>query len=408
MSADIGLGHVGAGEGAALAPAQHRRDQRRIGDQYRHGAVPSRFLAACESAVRFGSKDLKYYGVLLIHFFLINIAQAHENQTIAMTGEPSMAHDDYETIELALLPPTLPGHPRGPIDPGTWLSQDHLSGNWYGLRGQLSDQGIMIESSIVADGSKNLKGGENVHGETFRHLYDLNVTFDLEQLLGWQGATVFLDFYNQHGADGSEDTGDIQAYSNVDAPDRTQLAEVWIQQVLIEESLEIKFGKMDSNADFAYVDNGGEFINSSAGFSPTIALLTYPETAVGVVLFSNPGENLSANFGVYDGAAQEGITTGTRGFSTWFDSSPSDLLLIGEVAVTWDDDNLPGRIGVGGWRHTGRFDKFDGGAEHGTNGLYFVCDKALSKENPDDPEDDQGTSFFVQYGLADQDVMEIE
>lgn len=331
---------------------------------------------------------MKYYVVVLIYCFLLGVSQAQENQTIEGTGDPSREDDYYEKIvDLASLPATLSGHQRGPVDRGTWLQADHLSGNWNGLRLQRSDEGIMIESAMVADWSRNLKGGVNTHGETFRHLFDFNMTFDLEQLLGWEGTTVFLDFYNQHGADGSEDTGDIQGYSNIDSPDRTQLAEVWIQHMLIEESLFIKFGKMDTNADFAYVDNGVEFINSSAGFSPTIFMPTYPETAVGVVLFWNPGENLSVNFGVYDGAAQEGIPTGTRGFSTWFDSSPADLFLIGEVGMVWDEDILPGRIVGGGWRHTGSFDTFDGGTKKGTEGFYLVCEKSISQEKPDDQED---------------------
>ena len=91
-----------------------------------------------------------------------------------------------------------------------------------------------------------------------------------------------------------------------------------------------------------------------------------------------------------------------------FESAPADLFLIGEVGVTWDEDILPGRIVVGGWRHTGSFDTFDGGTEKGTEGFYLVCEKLIRQEKPNDPEDDQGTSLFVQYGVADQEVIEIE
>src|SRR5204862_431765 len=111
----------------------------------------------------------------------------------------------------------------------------------------------------------------------------------------------------------------------------------------------------DANADIAYVEYGLRFVSSSFGHSPTIlGMPSYPDPSYGASLFLRPGEGWYAGAGVYDGAAQAGVRTGQSGPGTLF-GSPSDLFLIGEAGRKWDGEVLPGRAGIGAWRHTGDF-----------------------------------------------------
>ena len=128
-----------------------------------------------------------------------------------------------------------------------------------------------------------------------------------------------------------------------------------------------------------------------------------------LIVFAYPTDQVYLGFGLFDGALQEGINTGSRGPKTFFESSPADLFVIGEVGATWvcgtdADSGLPGRVGVGGWGHNGRFDRFDGSTESGTAGFYLVFDQALWRENPDSEDDEQGVAVFFQLGWADPDV----
>ncbi|MBW1888858.1 MAG: carbohydrate porin [Deltaproteobacteria bacterium] len=87
----------------------------------------------------------------------------------------------------------------------------------------------------------------------------------------------FLHLQEQHGQGiTNEHVGDFQVLSNIDDDDFKQISEFWYKHTLLDDRLWIKLGKMEANADFAFVDNGTEFINSSPGFSPTIPLVTYP------------------------------------------------------------------------------------------------------------------------------------
>ena len=253
----------------------------------------------------------------------------------------------------------------------------------------------------IVDGSRNFDGGVR-RDNSLRMLTGITGELDLYGLLGWSGATLFADLQWIAGDDGSEDVGDLQAYSNIDwFEDRFQLSEMWYEQVFEAQHLRLKLGKIDANSEFAFVDSGGDFLHSSAGFSPTIfALPTYPEPAFGGNLFAEDFSGFGLGVGVYDGT---GYKTGSRGPSSLF-SSPGDLFGIAEARYEWED----GRVGIGAWHHHGDFDRFDGGIDQGTEGLYALAEGWLKREDGGDPEVDQGLQAWLLLGTADRAVTPID
>lgn len=305
----------------------------------------------------------------------------------------------------------------GPSDVwASWLEGDYATGDWGGLRPELDDKGVTVGASAILDWSKNVRGGIDTANSAFRSFLDLNVTLDLGKLVGIEGGTLFVDAYTFNGRSGSERlVGDAQGFDNIDSDRRAQIGEVWYEQKLAGDKLRIKAGKIDANAEFAYANNGCRylecaFLNSSPGMSPTIlGMPTYPDPAMGVVVFVYPVEWLQAGVGVFDGAGQEGHRTGLRGPDTLF-GSPADLFFIGELGVLWslEGETLPGRLGLGGWGHTGTFDRFDGATASGTQGFFVTVAQTLWRENPQDAEDGQGVAAFAQYGWADPQVSEMD
>ncbi|MEM1108632.1 MAG: carbohydrate porin [Planctomycetota bacterium] len=280
------------------------------------------------------------------------------------------------------------------------------------MRQAMAEQGIEFSAGFIADYSVVLEGGVDDGSDAFRHLTTVGVTLDTQRLFDHPGGTVYADFVTQNGRDGSEEVGDFQAFSNLDTDDFTTIYEAWYEQELLDGRVRIKLGKMDANNEFAFVENGGEFINSSPGFSPTIlAFPSYPDSAIGanVFVYEDLDDRSAFYFGIgiFDGALQEGFATGQRGFSTVF-GEPSDFFLIGEAGVEHENALGPGRIGVGVWHHSGTFDRFDAGTESGTTGGYVVVDQTLFRANPEDPEDERGIGLFAQYGWADDAVSEVD
>ena len=227
-----------------------------------------------------------------------------------------------------------PGVPREQIAGGRWpiLDWQQATGDWGGFRAWLNERGVDPEVFLTSDASWVASGGADRGGTALRALFDATVTIDGGKLLGVEGARLFADFQVQGGSDGTVDVGDLQGYSNIDGPHRVQLAKVWYEQVLLDRALRFKIGKVDANTDFAYVEHGFRFLNSSFGFSPTVlGFPTYPDPAFGALAFVRPGGGVYLGAGVFDGATQAGVATGPRGPRTLFDD-PAGLFAIGEAA----------------------------------------------------------------------------
>ena len=310
--------------------------------------------------------------------------------------------DQRPSVPDAEIPNVAPGYGSSS---NQFLRWQHATGDWFGVRGNLDDAGIIFETEVTSDWSRVLRGGLNNSQSVHRYLFDTNLTLDTERLGWWSGGVFFFDFQNQNGPNGSEFVGDIQTYSNIDADGRSQLAAAWLEQRFFHDDLRIKIGKMDANEDFAFPLHGQLFLQSSMGFSPTIfPFPSYPDPATGVAAFWSLTDTVNLGYGVLDGALSVGVPTGKRGPSTLFDGT-GGLFHVMQVESTWQvqDGRLNGRALLGSWLHTGRFDRFDGTTAKNASGGYVTFDQELYRETASD-DDWQGVTAFLQYGIADPAV----
>lgn len=223
---------------------------------------------------------------------------------------------------------------------------------------------------------------------------------------GYGGTFLFAQFLSappERG--GTMDVGDAQVLSNIETDRSIQhFMEVWIEHEWAGGE-RIKVGKFDANTEFAYLDAGLLFAHSSAGLSPTnFAQPTYPEAATGAALFGDvpiggaDGSKWSMTWagGVFDGAfGADGISTGRRGPSTLLSGRLSDdLYATAELGLDWGS----GYGHLGGWYHSGEFERFTGGVEEGTAGVYLEAEQEVGVGLG------RRTRVFGQLGLADDRV----
>jgi porin len=283
------------------------------------------------------------------------------------------------------------GHGAAP-----WWEWSQLTGDWGGARSWLEEKGVAFGLTYTFDGASVLQGHRK--RSVARGLLDLNITLETEPLIGWRGGTFFAQYYFRHGRSGAEDVGAIQGYSNIDAERLSRAEEVWFEQKFFHQRLRLKFGQVDANSEYAFVDAAGEFINPSSGYSPTIGPLpTYPDPALSVNAFIYPTDQLYLGGGFYG-----------QNFKELDRDCFDDPFWIGEIGFTHGGEGhfAAGRLAFGAWKETASVDRFDGTVKSGTSGFYVVAEQVVWKENIEDKDNDdaQGVSLFGQYGWADDAV----
>jgi porin len=159
---------------------------------------------------------------------------------------------------------------------------------------------------------------------------------------------------------------------------------------------------VDANTEFAYVSNGTQFLNSSFGYSPAIVgLPTYPDPALSANIFWTFNEHFTLGGGVYDSNSTERSLI-FSGRPSAFRPNSGGIFSILEADASWTlfQDNLPGRLGLGGYYHTGRFARFDGTTQTGAIGPYAVFDQTICAA--------AGIGIFAQFAQADAELSLID
>jgi porin len=321
-------------------------------------------------------------------------------------------------------------------EPGRGLEEDgdkkeddeQEPGGLFGKR--LHGRGpIRVEYIYTGEILSNARGGISTQNATqYFGQMDLAIHADLEKLGFAPGGKLFLLGENTHGRGLTQEfVGDFQWLSNIDAPRNfTQVSEYWWERSLLHERIAVRLGKQDCNAEFDIVDLGGDFINCSFGYDPTVPMPSYPNPSMAAALFVKLHEKLTFKAGVWDGAP-DGLTWGVSGTGTTFS--------IYEFKLKWDlKPGMPGDAHAGLWYHSDRFDDITPAVEmvnlaafrtrqsklppaggdivgiaaagdvyEGNHGFYCGAEQMIWKEKKADKKDVQGFGAFVQYGWAPPD-----
>jgi len=287
----------------------------------------------------------------------------------------------------------------------SFFQQVRLTGDWGGFRTSLEDWGFTLGGSYEMGYSKNLHGGIDTEGDSYKQRLTLNATLDLDKILGWKGATFFVQYQNHTGAFATDEVGDIQQFDGLDDPEYDRIQMFWLEQWLFDNKVRIKIGKVEPKSEFFGPLNAKSHLGFSTERSPTIG---HGPPADSVNLFIYPTENFQLGFGAYDGAFNEGRDENKMKLHSMF-GSPADTFYVGEAGYSWNKGTEDfGRVLLGYWKLTGDHNRHDSsGSKDSTEGGYIVLDQTVYKEN-NDKDDNQGIGIYVQYGFADEDVRTVK
>jgi porin len=337
-------------------------------------------------------------------------------QHIASSPLPSFRHWSLRFVSsfiichssFALTAPVLSlDQPPAPSPP-----HQYPTGDWWGLRTTLANNGLALGGYVQLDVTKNLRGGADTDKTPTRYLLDLNATYDAAKFL--PDATLFLDFQSHDGPNGSKTVGDIQGFDNMDAPHFVQIEELWYQQLLFDKQLRIKAGKIDINtSDFSIFDHGKEFLASAATYAVTnYPIITYPDPAPGVEFFYNPAMPKDSphapyvGFGAFYSNSHQTVLD-IVGHPERVELTDGGSYLITELGDRWilhaNNTDLPGHAAIGGWYHTGEFKELTNPTTEirGTPGAYLFADQTLYATAPSQSHPKQDLGAFFSAGYTD-------
>lgn len=279
------------------------------------------------------------------------------------------------------------------------FATDKATGNWGGQRDRLLAKGFSFDIDYKGEAWRNLSGGVQKGNRALDDL-DVKMTIDGEKALNLEGTTFFVYFLNNNGGRPNDLAGTNGGISNIEVPTRSfKLYEAWVQKETRGGAFSILAGLHDLNSEFYVTDTSGLFLNPTYGIGTEMAATgdngpsIFPYTGLALRFALKPTDSTYLQAAVFDGVP--GDTDHPRG--THIDLSGSDgALLVAEGGIQSDD---LGHFGIGAWHYTSkRPEQADPTAESHQQGLYFLADRSVYKE------DGKDVSTFARVGFADGKV----
>jgi len=289
-------------------------------------------------------------------------------------------------------------------------NKDSLTDGLFGLNDSLSKKGIELNISSTQIYQQNLRGGSSTHRKAgrFSGSYDVEITTDLQKLLGFETGTLFLHLEggwpNTEGIDGVSVGSAFGVNADAIGNEAMLVKQLFYEGLVFGDDITLMIGKIDFTGIFdatAYADDEcTQFMNAAFVDNPTIP---FPGYSLGAVLKWNVTDNLYVTGGIADAQADARET----GFNTTFDGD-NYFFYIFEAGITpllsSANGPLQGTYRAGLWydpQPKANSDYADAGKNYRDDvGFYISCDQMLVKENTK-PEDNQGLGSFFRFGYAE-------
>jgi porin len=258
-------------------------------------------------------------------------------------------------------------------DPTSWANGPYLTGDWGGLRPQLEKEGVepyVYYTSIV---SGNPSGGNRPLGPKYAQDVNFGLTFDLQNLTGWDGATINVNAVDRVGKTIRPAVGSVYDPVEIYGGQTLTLYNVTLEQKFWNDKAAIKFGRLSPGDDFAesplysyYVNNGID--GQIRAVIDDTRFATYPFASWGGRLRFDPTPEYNIQTGLFQVSdhyvdrylhGANFAINGTSGFQLvqqfgWtpeFNRSPPD-------ALTPPAHGLPGHYFIGGYWSNSDYSQF--------------------------------------------------
>ena len=299
-------------------------------------------------------------------------------------------------------------------------TRSNLLGDIGGLRPWLDRHGATFTMTETSEYLANLRGGL-ARGGMYDGLTTMTLGIDTQKAFGLPGGTFNVSGLQIHGRNLSQyKLGTLNTASGIEADDTTRLWELWYQQSMFGDRMDVKVGQQSLDQEFMVSTYANTFVNTMFGWAavPSYDMPAggpaYPLSSLGVRARMQLAPSLTALAGVFDGNPAPGAGDPQRlnGSGTTFNLH-NGALYIGELQYSVNQPpqqdqadagpgkvstGLPGTYKIGVWYNNGRFadQRFDNtglslasasssgvAAQHrGDYSFYAVADQMVWRPDP--------------------------
>ena len=271
------------------------------------------------------------------------------------------------------------------------------------LADEVEDPTFWYGVEYVAEVAGPVSGGVSNRGVFLDNL-SVEAGLDLEQAIGWQGASLNLHLLNNTGGEPNDYVGALEGVSNIAVGrHRAKIFELWLEQAFAGGAGAAVLGFYDLNRDFYVTDAAGLLTAPPFGIGSEVAATgpngpsIFPSSAFGVhVRYAGAGD-WYAQGAVVDATA--GVLGDPDGMTADFENG---ALVIAEAGLT-----RGGKTGFGGWVYSEDQDDIRaltlaGDPEQTTAfGVYAVAERRLSERHG-------VLDGFVRVGVSDGDTTDFQ
>lgn len=335
-----------------------------------------------------------------------------------------------------------------PDSPLTYSAHLRRIADSNAVRSKLEREGLKLTFTYYGDAFTNPAGGvRQGFGDYGR--FGANIDGDLEKLAGWSGTSFHASIQQIDQTNfGSQNIGNLMSVSSlgIGASASTRLFHLWIERKL-PHRISLRVGQLTAGEFFAS-KNANLFVNSTFGW-PVISTQdlpsggpAYPEATPGVRVQFTPTDQIALRAAVFDGNpagpgtgppvkrdpfglafrvrdppvlfGEINYAYGRKHPDTTIETTNEEGYPLPSPASPLSPSDLPGKVKIGGWVHTGRFADLTLNAEgqflassggsplqhRGDYAIYGVIDQMLWRP---DRHSDRGLSFFLRATAAPGD-----
>jgi len=286
-----------------------------------------------------------------------------------------------------------------------------LTGSWNGSRAALAGTGVDIDLVYKLDVMSDASGGIKTGVETLDNL-DVKMMFDGEKLFGSKGTSAKIYFLDNNGSGPNASlVGDAEGIDNIEVETPGgKLYEAWIQQNFMSDRISLLAGLYDLNSEFYSTDSSGLFLRPTFGIGTDMGQSgkngpsIFPVTSAGLRVKIQPKHDFLFQAAVLDGVP--GNPDRPRGTTVQFNHGDG-VLIAGEADYLPGHDAPNGKIGIGAWKYTGKFDDLADIDSAGnpvlrrSYGLYVLAERQVYEESGNSG---RGLKVFARLGAANGDV----